>query len=135
MRAETLKRALTFVSPGPVIQLASQIANLLPQQTGRAITTAALEFNNGCGDFDHPGVEINCTARGQLKRFAGTRNHAPSDQTAGITKDFFRTPSAPVNEKIKFRFQSDHGPWRRRTKRAKAKTMRVVFCSAVLHLL
>ena len=135
MRAEALKRALTFVSPGPVIQLPSQIADLLPQQTRRAITTAALEFNNGCGDFDHAGVEINCTARGQLKRFAGARNHSASDQTAGITKDFFRTPSAAVNEKIKFRFQPDHRSRRRCTRRAKAKTMRVAFCSAVLHLL
>ena len=135
MRAEALKRALTFVSSGPVIQLTSQIADLLPQQTRRAITTAALEFNNGCGDFDDASVEINCTARGQLKRFAGTRNHSPSDQTAGITKDFFRTPSASINEKIKFRFQPDHRSGRRCTQRAKAKTMRVVFCSAVLHLL
>ena len=62
MRAEALKRALTFVSPGPVIQLPSQIADLLPQQTRRAITTARLEFNNGRGDFDHAGVEINCAA-------------------------------------------------------------------------
>src|SRR6266581_7353650 len=102
MRAEALKRALTFVSAGPVIQLPSQIADLLPQQTRRAITTARLEFNYGRGDFDHAGVEINCAARGQLKRFAGTRNHSPSDQAAGITKDFFRTPSASINKKIKF---------------------------------
>ena len=135
MRAEALKRALTFVSPGPVIQLLSQIADLLPQQTRRAITTARLEFNNGRGDFDHAGVEINCAARGQLKRFAGARNHSPSHQTAGITKDFFWTPSASVNEKIKFRFQPDHRSRRRCTKRAKAKTMRVAFCLAVLHLL
>ena len=135
MRAEALKRALTFVSPGPVIQLPSQIADLLPQQTRRAITTARLEFNNGRGDFDHAGVEINCAARGQLKRFAGARNHSPSHQSAGITKDFFWTPSASVNEKIKFRFQPDHRSRRRCPKRAKAKTMRVAFCSAVLHLL
>ena len=70
MRAEALKRALTFVSRGPVIQFPSQIADLSPQQTRRAITTAALEFNYGRGDFDNAGVEINCTARGQLKRFA-----------------------------------------------------------------
>src|SRR5882757_6987664 len=130
MRAEALKRALTFVSRGPVIQFPSQIADLLPQQTRRAITTAALEFNNGRGDFDNAGVEINCTARGQLKRFAGTRNHSLSDQAAGITKDFFWTPPAAVNEKIKFRFQPDHRSWRRCTTRAKAKTMRVALCSA-----
>src|SRR6266536_728106 len=100
MRAEALKRALTFVSPGPVIQLPSQIADLLPQQTRRAITTAWLEFNNGCGYFNHAGIEINCAARGQLKRFAGARNHSSSHQTAGITKDFFWTPSASINKKI-----------------------------------
>src|SRR5947207_14904356 len=135
MRAEALKPALTLVSPGPVIQLASQIADLLPQHTRRSITTAALEFNNGRGDFDHAGVEINCAARGQLKRFAGARNHSASHQMAGITKDFFRTPSASINEKIKFRFQPDHRSRRRCTKCAKAKTMRIAFCSAVLHLL
>ena len=135
MRAEALKRALTLVSPGPVIQLPSQTADLLPQQTRRAITTARLEFNNGCGHFDHAGVEINCAARGQLKRFAGARNHSLSDQAAGIAKDFFRTPSAAINKKIKFRFQPDHRSRRRCTKRAKSKTMRVAFCSAVLHLL
>src|SRR6266702_5588468 len=135
MRTEALKRALTFVSPGPVIQLPSQIADLLPQQARRAITTARLEFNNGRGDFDHAGVEINCAARGQLKRFAGTRNHSPSDQAAWITKDLFRTPSASINEKIEFRFQPDHRTRQRCTRRAKAKTMRVAFCSAVLHLL
>src|SRR4030095_9354571 len=108
MRAEALKRALTFVSPSPVIQLPSQIAHLLPQQTRRAITAARLEFNNGCGDFDNASVEVNCAARGQLKRFAGARNHSSSHQTAGITKNFFRTPSAAVNEKIEFRFQPDH---------------------------
>ena len=134
MRAEALKRALTFVSPGPVIQLLSQIADLFPQQTRRAIATTALEFNNGRGDFDHAGVEINCAARRQLKRFAGARNHSPSHQTARITKDFFWTPSAAVNEKIEFRFQTDHRSRRRCTKH-KAKTMRVAFCSAVLHLL
>ena len=135
MRAEALKGALTFVSAGPVIQLLSQIADLLPQQTRRAITTTRLEFNNGRGHFDHTSVEINCAARGQLKRFAGPRNHSPAHQTAGITKDFFRTPSASINKKIKFRFQPDHCSRRRCTKGAKAKTMRVAFCSAVLHLL
>src|SRR6266480_7893200 len=135
MRAKTLQAALAAVSPGPVIQLPSQITDLLPHQTRRAITTARLEFNNGCGDFDHAGVEINCTARGQLKRFAGARNHSPSHQTAGITKDFFRTPSAAINEKIKFRFQPNHRSRRRCTRRTKSKTMRVAFCSAVLHLL
>src|SRR4249919_4124543 len=128
MCAEALKRALTLVSPGPVIQLLSQIADLLPQQTRRAITTARLEFNNGRGDFDHPGVEINCAACGQLKRFAGARNHSTSHQTAGITKDFFRTPSASINEKIKFCFQPDHPSRWRCTRRTKAKTMRVAFC-------
>src|SRR5213078_141637 len=103
MRAKTLQAALAAVSSGPVIQLPSQIADLLPQQTRRAITTARLEFNYGRGDFDHAGVEINCAARGQLKRFAGTRNHSSSHQTAGITKDFFWTPSASINKKIKFR--------------------------------
>src|SRR6478752_1349214 len=127
MRAEALKRALTFVSPGPVIQLPSQIADLLPQQTRRLITTARLEFNDGRGDFDHSRVEINCAARGQLKRFAGARNHSPSHQTAGITKDFFWTLSASINKKIKFRFQPDHRSWRRYTTPAKAKTMRVEF--------
>src|SRR5207244_10162710 len=117
MRAEALKPALALVSPGPVIQLPSQIADLLPQQTRRAITTAALEFNNGRGDFDNAGVEINCAARGQLKRFAGTRNHSASNQAAGITKDFFRTPPAAVNEKIKFRFQPDPRSRRRSTRR------------------
>src|SRR4029077_3417016 len=135
MRAEALKRALTFMSPGPVIQLPSQIADLLPQQTRRAITTARLEFNNGRGDFDHAGVEINCAARGQLKRFAGARNHSPAHQAAGITKDLFWTPSASINEKIKFRLQPDHRSWRRYTKCAKAKTMCIAFCSEVLHLL
>src|SRR3954470_15003177 len=127
MRAEALKRALRFVSRGPMIQLLSQIADLLPQQTRRPITTAWLEFNNGRGDFDHAGVEINCTARGQLKRFAGARNHPPSHQTAGITKNFFRTPPASIDEKIKFRFQPYHCSRRRCAKRAKAKTMRVAF--------
>src|SRR6476659_7213883 len=135
MRTEALKRALTFVSPGPMIQFPSQIADLLPQQTRRAITAAWLEFNNGRGDFDHAGVEINCTARGQLKRFAGARNHSPSNQTAGITKHFFRTASVSINEKIKFRFQPDHRSRRRCPNRATAKTMRVVFCWVVLHLL
>src|SRR6187455_2610840 len=100
MRAEALKRALTFVLPSPVIQLLSKITNLFPQQTRRAITTDRLEFNNGRGDFDHAGVEIDRAARGQLKRFASARNHSPSHQTAGITKDFFRTASASINEKI-----------------------------------
>src|ERR1700751_2551613 len=135
MRAEALKRALTFVSPGPVIQFPSQIADLLPQQPSRAITTSPLEFNNWRGDFDHAGVEINRAAGGQLKRSAGARNHSPSHQTAGITKDFFRTPSAAINEKIKFRFQTDHRSRWRCTNPAKAKTMRVAFCSAVLHVL
>src|SRR4029077_8958927 len=133
MRAEALKRAQTFVSPGPVIQLPSEIADLLPQQTHRAITTAWLEFNYGRGDFDHTGVEINCAARGQLKRFAGARNHSASHQTAGITKDFFRTPSASINKEIKFRLQTNHRSWRCCPRRAKTKTMRVAFCSAVLH--
>src|SRR4029453_1751184 len=123
MRAEALKRALTFVSPGPVIQLPSQIADLLPQQTRRAITTARLEFNNGRGDFDHAGVEINCAPRGQLKRFARAGDHSASHQTTGITKDFFGTTSAAINEKIKFRFQPDHRSRRRYARRAKAKTM------------
>src|SRR6476620_7453394 len=135
MRAEALKRALTFVSPGPVVQLPSQIADLLPQQTRRAITTARLEFNYGRGDFYYSRVEINRAARGQLKRFAGARNHSASHQTAGITKDFFRTPYAAINKKIKFRFQPDHRSWRRCTRRAKSKTMRVAFGSVVLHLL
>src|SRR4029450_6971942 len=134
MRAEALKRALTFVSPSPVIQFLSQIADLLPQQTRRAITTARLEFNNGRGDFDHAGVEINCTARGQLKRFAGARNHFPSPQTAGVTKNLFGTPSAAVNEKIKFRLQPDHRSRRGCPRRAKAKTMRVAIYWVVLHL-
>src|SRR5512132_2071817 len=135
MRAKALECAVALVPLRPVIQLPSQIADLLPQQTRRAITTARLEFNNGRGDFDHAGVEMNCTARGQLKRFAGARNHSPSHQTAGITKDFFWTPSASINEKIKFRFQPDHRSRRRCTRRAKAKTMCVAFCSVVLHLL
>src|SRR5262245_33605304 len=101
MRAEALQRAVALVPRGPVIQLPAQIADLFPQQPCRAITTAALEFNNGRGDFDHAGVEINGTARGQLKRFAGARNHLASHQAAGITKDFFRTPPVSVNEKIK----------------------------------
>src|SRR5436305_6354894 len=128
MCAEALKRALTFMSPGPVIQFLSQIADLLPQQTRCAITTARFEFNNGRGDFDYTRVEINCAARWQLKRFAGARNHAPSYQPAGITKDFFRTPSAAIDEKIKFRFQPDHCSRWRCARRAKAKTMRVALC-------
>src|SRR5882672_12917695 len=135
MRAEALKRALALVSPSPVIQFPSQIADLLPQQTRRSITTARLEFNYRRRDFYPPRVEINCAARGQLKRFAGARNHSSSHQTAGITKDFFWTPSASINKKIKFRFQPDHRSRRRCPTRAKAKTMRVAFCSAVLHLL
>src|SRR4029079_13265483 len=120
MCAEALERALAFVSAGPVIQLLSQIADLLPQQTRRAITTARLEFNNGRGDFDHAGVEINGTARGELKRFAGARNHSPSHETARIAKDFFRTPSASINEKIKFRFEPDHRSRPRCAQRAQA---------------
>ena len=135
MRAKALEPAPAPVSPVPVIKLPSQIADLLPQQARRAITTAALELDNGCGDFDHAGVEINRAASGQLKRFAGTRNHSASHQAAGITKHFFRMPSAAVNEKIKFRFQADHRSRRHSTKRAKAKTMRVAFYWAVLHLL
>src|SRR5215468_62981 len=125
MRAEALEAAPALASPGPVIQLTSQIADLLPQQTRCSITTAALKFNNGCGDFDHASVEINRAARWQLKRFAGARDHWPSHQAAGITKDFFGTSSAAVNEKIKFRFQPDHGSRRRCTNGAKAKPMRV----------
>ncbi|PYL11658.1 MAG: hypothetical protein DMF48_05765 [Verrucomicrobia bacterium] len=64
MRAEALECAAALVPLRPVIQFPPQIADLLPQQTCRAITTAALEFNNGCGDFDHAGVKINCTAGG-----------------------------------------------------------------------
>src|SRR3954468_13234515 len=135
MCAEALEGALAFMSPGPVIQLLSEIADLLPQQTRRAITTARLEFNNGRGDFDHTGVEINRAARRELKRFAGARNHSPPHQTTGITKDFFRTPSASINKQIKFRFQPDNGSRRRCPKRAAAETLRGAFCSAVLHLL
>src|ERR1044071_4789669 len=102
MRAKALKCAVAVVPLRPVIQFPSQIADLLPQQTRRAITTAALEFNNGCGDLDNAGVEINRTARGQLKRFAGARNHTSSHQATGITKDLFWTPSASINKKIKF---------------------------------
>src|SRR5262245_5491075 len=135
MRAEALQRAVALVPRGPVIQFPAQITDLFPQQACRAITTAALEFNNGRGDFDHAGVEINGAARGQLKRFAGARNHSGSHQAAGITKDFFRTPPVSVNEKIKFRFQPDHRSGWRCTRSAKTKTMRGAFCSAVLHLL
>src|SRR5438874_4184903 len=113
MRAEALERAMAFVSPGPVIQLPSHIADLFPQQTCRAMTTTSLEFNNGCCNFDHSGVEIDCAARGQLKRFATARNHSAPHQAARITKDFFRTPSASIDEKIKFRFQPDYRPRRR----------------------
>ena len=127
MRAEALERAVALVALGPMIQFTTQIADLFPQQARRAITTTRLEFNNGCGDFDHAGVEINCAARGQLKRLAGTRNHSASDQAAGITENFFRTPSAPVNEKIKFRFQPDDRSWRCCPTPAKAKTIRVAF--------
>src|SRR4029453_1131561 len=135
MRAEALERAVALVARGPVIQLTAQIADLIPQQTRRAITTAALEFNNGCGDFDHAGVEINRPARRQLKRFAGARNHSASHQATRITKDSFGTSSVSVNEKIKFCFQPDHRSRRRRSKRAQTNTMRVAFCLAVLHLL
>src|SRR5262249_421070 len=135
MRAEALNPALALVSPGPVIEFPSQIADLLPQQTRRPITTPGLKLHDRCGDFDYPGVEISRTARGQLKRFAGARNHSVSHQAAGITKDFFRTPSASVDEKIKFRFQPDHRAYRRCPKSAETKTMGVTFCSAVFHLL
>ena len=135
MRAEPLQRAVAFVSPGPVIQLPSQIADLLPQQTRRAITTSRLELNDRCRDFDHTRVEVNRPSRGQLKRFAGPRTHSTSHQAAGITKNFFRTPSATVNKKIKFRFQPDHCVRWRCAWCSKAKTIRVAFCSAVLHLL
>src|SRR5437762_10575622 len=62
-------------------------------------------------------------------------NHSPSHQAAGIAKDFFGTPSASVDEEIKFRFQPDHRSRRRCTKCAQAKMISVAFCSAVLHLL
>src|SRR5262249_32893366 len=135
MRAEALECAVALVSPRPMIELTPQIPNLFPQQTRRSITTAALQLNNGCGDFDDASVEINRAARGQLKRFAGARNHSPSHQTAGITKDFFWTPPASINKEIKFRFQPDHRSWRRCPERANTKTIRVAFSWAVLHLL
>src|SRR5262249_9830407 len=128
MCAEALECAVALVLRGPVIELPPQIADLLPQQTRRAITTAALELNNGRCDFDHAGVEINRAARGQLKRFAGARNHAAAHQAAGVTKNPFGTSSASVNEKIKFRLQPDHRSRRRCIRRAKAKMMRVAFC-------
>src|SRR5437764_14872440 len=97
----------------PMIQFTSQIADLLPQQTRRSITTAALEFNNGCRDFDHTRVEINRAASWQLKRFAGARNHSTSHQTTWIAKHLFRTPSASINYQVEFRFQPSHSARRR----------------------
>src|SRR5215475_10114818 len=129
MRAEALKRAMAFVPLRPVIQFPPQIANLLPKQKRSPITTAALEFDNGCRDFDNSCVEINRTACRQLKRFACARNHSTSHQAAGITKDLFWTPSASVDDKIKFRLQPDDRPRRRCTKPANAKTIRVAFYS------
>ncbi len=126
---------MTLVSAGPMIQFPSQIADLLPQQTRGAITTAAFKFNNGCGDFDYASIEINGSARWQLKRFAGARNHSASHQAAGITKNFFRSPPPAVDQKIEFRFQADHRSRRSSTSRTKAKTMPCEIYSAVLHLL
>jgi hypothetical protein len=76
MCAEALKLTPAFVPFAPMIQFHSKAADLFPQQTRCAITAARLEFNNWCRDFDHPGVEINCTTCGQLKRFTGARDHA-----------------------------------------------------------
>src|SRR2546430_16752398 len=108
MRTKALKPALAAMLPLPMIQLPSQIADLLPQQTRRSITTAGLEFNNWCRDFDYPRVEINCTARGQLKRFADARNHSASHQAAGITKDFFRSEERRVGKECRSRWSPYH---------------------------
>jgi hypothetical protein len=134
MCAEALERAVAFVSPGPVIQFPSQIADLLPQQTRRSIATARLEFNNGCRDFDHTRVEINRASRRQLKRFAGPRNHSTSHQTTRIAKHLFRTPSASINYQIEFRFQPNHSARRRCDLCALAKNTCAACCSMVLHL-
>ena len=67
MRTKTLKTAFAAMSLLPMIQFTSQIADLLPQQTRRSIATARLEFNNGCGNFDDTGVEVNRASGWQLK--------------------------------------------------------------------
>src|SRR5689334_6116344 len=113
MRAESLQETLAVVSFGPMIELTSQIPDLFPQQTGCPITAAGFELNNRCCNFDDASVEINRAAGWQLKRFAGTRNHASPHQATGIAEYSFGTLPAPVDQKIKFGFQTDDGAlWR-----------------------
>src|SRR5205823_6309987 len=113
----------------------SQIADRLPQRTRRSITTAALEFNKGCGNFDDTSVEVNRAASWQLKRLAGARNHSTSHQTTRIAKHLFRTPSASINYQVEFRFQPNHRARRRCDLCALAKHTRAACCSTVLHLI
>src|SRR5947208_10222187 len=93
----------------PAIQLRSQITNLFPKQTCRTITAAALQLNNRRGDFDHARIEINRTASRELKCSPGPGDHSTAHQTAWIAKNLFRPTPPTIDEKIKFRFQADHG--------------------------
>jgi hypothetical protein len=118
-----------------MIQLHSKIPDLLPQQARRPITAARFELNNWCCNFDDASIEINRAARGQLKRFPGTRDHAAPDQATRIAEYSFGTLSAPVDQKVEFGFQTNDGALWRCTRRTIPAKTGVAVCSSVLHLL
>src|SRR5580704_9360534 len=134
MRAKTLQTALAAVSFRPVIDLYSQIPDLLPKQARSAITTARLKFDNRRRDFDYARVEINRPASWRLKRFAGARNHSLAHQATRITKDLFGTPPSSIYPKIKLRFQANHRPRRCCESRARAKKWDAPYCSEIVHM-
>jgi hypothetical protein len=135
VRAETLEAAIALMSLSPMIQLDAKIPDLLPQQARRPITAAGFKLNNRGRNFHDTGIEINCAARGQLKGFAATRNHAAPHQATRIAEYSFGSLSAAVDQKVEFGLQTNYGAlWRCTRGTIPAKTD-VAMCSSVLHLL
>src|ERR1700682_136764 len=116
MRAETLEPGTAFISPRPTAQLATDVINLFPQESRRAIATARLQLDDRRRHFDDARVEINRTARRKLERATRSRNHFPADQPLRCSENLFGPLPDIIDDEAELGLQPDDRARRRQMK-------------------
>src|SRR5438477_6810825 len=112
MHAETLQARTATIPRAPGVELSPHILDLFPEQSRCSVTTSRFEFDDRCGDLDDSGIEVDRATRGELERAARARNHPAPDEFLRRSENFFRAPLHLVDEKRKFRLQTDDWPRR-----------------------
>src|SRR5437764_9553467 len=117
MRAETLQARPATIPRAPVVELSPHVLDLFPKQSRCPVTAARFQFDDWRGDLDDSGIEVDRATRGELERAARARKHLPPNESLRRSENRFRAPPHVVEEKRKFRLQTDDWPRRRNISR------------------